>query len=367
MNVVLEKCFLNVDDPRSSRNKKHPFMTLVGTTLLGCFAGIDNFSGIAEFVYAHLENLEKYFDFPHGVPSHDTYQRLWEAINPEQFYESFHHFTETIAHLKEGIISIDGKTIRNSGNFKPLHIVSAWCESNQLVLAQEKVDEKSNEITAIPKLLSLLSLSNRVVTIDAIGAQRAICEQIIGQNGDYVISLKGNQGSLHEDVKLYFQDQEIREKCFHFKEYDKGHGRIEERLAWSTDEIEWLQNRHKWPGLQSIGMVIAKVNKNGKETEETRFFISSLPANAERLNKTARSHWEIENKLHWRLDVVFNEDKACIWNENAAENMGILRKWALNMLQKAKTKPDQSIKGLMRKNAMSFKHLLNCVNSFFHA
>lgn len=363
----LLKYFENVSDPRSERNQRHPFTMLIGTTLLASLGGIDSFSGFADFTEAHLDVLSNYFEFPNGTPSHDTYQRFWDAINPAEFYNSFHEFTDSLATLASDLISIDGKTIRHSGRKKALHIVSAWCRANQLVLAQEKVNDKSNEITAIPKLLKLLDLKDRTVTIDAMGAQRDICRQIIEQEGDYVISLKGNQGTLHDEVTEYFGDQKLLSKCLFSEENDKGHGRLEQRIAYSSDDISWLEKEHEWPGLKSIGMVISKVEKAGKVMQEKRFYISSLPADARKLNQAARLHWGVENQLHWRLDVVFNEDKSCIRNDNAAENIDILRKWALNALQKARENPNQSIKSLMRKNAMSAKHLIATVNKIFHA
>ncbi len=361
------KCFEKIQDPRSERNQKHPFMMLIGTSLLASLAGIDSFSGFADFSESHFEKLQEYFDFPHGSPSHDTYQRFWDALSPTEFSESFFEFTQILATVPGTFLNLDGKTIRNSGRDKALHIVSAWCHANQLTLAQEKVDEKSNEITALPKLIKLLDIKSRIITIDAIGAQRNICAQIIEQEGDYVISLKGNQMTLHKDVEKYFNDSRLREKCLFSEENDKGHGRIEQRLAYSTDDIEWLQKEHEWPGLKSIGMVCSTVERNEKKYQEQRFYISSLPADARQLNQAARLHWGIENQLHWRLDVVFNEDKSCIRNDNAAENVDILRKWALNVLQKVKRKPDQSIKSLMRKNAMSFKHLMESASQIFHA
>lgn len=359
--------FREIRDPRSERNQRHPFMTLIGTTLLASLCGIDSFSGFADFTESHFEELEKYFEFPHGFPSHDTYQRFWDSINPQEFYNSFELFTRDLVTSVSTYINLDGKTIRNSGSDKALHIVSAWCHSNQLVLAQEKVNSKSNEITALPRLISLLDLKGRIVTIDAMGAQRQICQQIVEQGGDYVISLKGNQARLCDDVTSFFKDEKMLEDSFMSEENDKGHGRIEQRIAYSSGEIELLEKKHEWPGLKSIGMVKTIVKKGNKVLEEKRFYISSLPADARQLNKAARLHWGIENSLHWRLDVTFNEDHACIRNDNAAENIDILRKWALNVLQKNKTKPTQSIKSLMRKNAMSFKHLLNNVNNIFHA
>ena len=187
------------------------------------------------------------------------------------------------------------------------------------------------------------------------------------KNGYYLISLKGNQGNLYNDVKDYFEDNELQKLCYSFSEIDKGHGRIENRTAYVTNDIDWLQEFHDWPGLKSIAMVVFEVQKGDKISKEVRFYISSLPADPKLINKAARAHYGIENKLHWRLDVVFNEDKCCIKNDNAAENMDILRKWALNILQKAKEKQEQSIKSLMRKNSMSFKHLTKVMQKIFHA
>lgn len=227
--------FTNLDNPRSLRNQKHPLITLIGATLLASLAGIDSFSGFADFTEAHYDDLVEYFDFPHGCPSHDTYQRLWDAIEPGQFYESFLLITGSLAKLPQTFINLDGKPIRHCGDEKALHIVSAWCHANQLVLAQEKVAEKSNEISALPRLIELLDLKGRIVTIDAMGAQRDICSQIVAQGGDYVISLKGNQGALYQDVSDYFNTPKLLATCDCAEENDKGHGRIEQRIAYSTD------------------------------------------------------------------------------------------------------------------------------------
>lgn len=365
MQQFFKKYFEDVDDPRSTRNQRHPFVTLIGTTFMSVLSGIDSFSGIQDFVEMNFEELRKYFEFPAGVPSHDTYQRFWDAILPSQFEKSFHEFTKSLEHVTGKVINLDGKTIRNSGHQKPLHIVSAWCQTNQLVLAQEKVDTKSNEITAIPKILDLLDLKDRIITIDAIGAQRDICNKIIEQEGHYVISLKTNQGNLHNDVQLFLKDQKNHQMIN--ENNDKGHGRIELRTSIVTHDIDWLQELHNWPGLKSIGRIESRILKKEKETTQLRYYISSLTLDAEQLNDIARKHWSIENQLHWRLDVVFNEDKSCIRNDNAAENLDTLRKWALNVLSKLKTKPDQSIKSIMRKNLISLKHLIASINKIFHA
>lgn len=369
MEEYIGKYFNQVNDPRSIRNQRYNFITLIGTSLLAMLSGVDSFSGMQDYTECHKLEIQKYFNLQNGVPSHDTYQRFWDNVNPREFLNSFQIFTEALSKFTSDIINIDGKTIRNSGNVDkaPLHIVSAWCRANQLVLSQEKVDSKSNEITAIPKLLKLLDLENKIITIDAMGAQREICQQIINQGGDYVICLKGNQGTLYKDVKLYLDDELNHE--YINEDNDKGHGRIEQRTSVITDKIDWLQDLHKWPGLKSVGMVKSHITrvKNGKESKDIRYYISSLEANAGRLNEIARSHWSIENQLHWRLDVTFNEDKSCIRNDLASENMDILRKWALNIMGQAKEKPSQSIKSVMRKNSMSFNYLINNVKKFFHA
>jgi len=365
MKESIGSYFASIEDPRSLRNQRHPLITLIGTSLLAALCGIDSFSGIQEFTEMKMEELSTYFEFPNGCPSHDTYQRLWDGLSPSQFKDSFEDFIDCLEKVASEVICVDGKTIRNSGKEKAIHIVSAWCYENKLVFAQEKTASKSNEITAIPKVLEQLDLENKVVTIDALGAQRKICDQIIRAGGDYVISLKGNQGTLLEDVMLYLTDPQNHDWINETN--DKGHGRLEQRVACVSHTMEWFKEHHDWPGLKAIGMITAKVLRKGKETQETRYYISSLALDAARLNDIARKHWSIENQLHWSLDVVFNEDKACIRNDNAAENMDILRKWALTVLGRSKTKPEQSLKSVMRKNILSFHHLVSSVKKIFHA
>jgi predicted transposase YbfD/YdcC len=365
MQDFFTSIFSKIDDPRSWKNQKHNFISLVGSTFCAVLSGIDSFLGISDFVEAHFQELSEHFDLSGGVPSCDTYRRFWNEISPSQFQESFQEFVESLQNVCSEVVSIDGKTIRNSGKEKPLHIVSAWCQNNQTTFAQEKVREKSNEITAIPEVLKKLDLRDKIITIDAMGAQRSICQQILDGEGDYVISLKGNQGTLREDVKLFLEDEKNHE--FRNENNDKGHGRIERRIAAVSRNVVGLQEIHNWPGLKSVGKIVATVLKKGKETTETRYYISSLQLEAGQLNEIARKHWRIENQLHWRLDVVFNEDKACIRNDNAAENMDVMRKWGLAVLVKAKRKPDQSIKSLMRKNSMSFSYLIESVKKISRA
>jgi predicted transposase YbfD/YdcC len=365
MQSIFSNHFSKVTDPRSIRNQKHSLISLIATSFLASLAGIDSFLGIEDFVEMHFEELSQWLDLSGGVPSHDTYRRLWSEISPTQFYDCFMEFVNFLNPSSSEIISIDGKTIRNSGREHPLHIVSAWCHNNQMVFAQEKVREKSNEITAIPDVLKKLSLENKIITIDAMGAQRPICQQILDGDGDYVIALKGNQKTLYENVQLFLEDEQNHE--FKNENNDKGHGRIVQRLAVVSRDISRLQEIHNWPGLQTVGKITTTVLKKGVETTETRYYISSLLLDAEKLNEIARKHWGIENQLHWRLDVVFNEDKSCIRNDNAAENMDILRKWSLAALGKIRKKPEQSTKSLMRKNAMSYSHLIDSVNKILRA
>jgi predicted transposase YbfD/YdcC len=367
---ILDDFFDMIDDPRSHRNKKHPFNTLIGVSFLAILSGIDSFNGMAEFTEAKLEELSEFFDFPHGVPSHDTFARLWDNISHQQFYESFEYFLDFIRETAEyptTIINIDGKTIRNSRLGQGLHMVSAWCQSNQLVLAQEKVHEKSNEITAIPFLLDKLDLENKIITIDAMGTQREICQKITDKHGDYVVALKGNQASLYKDIKELFENIVDMETVLENSiEISKGHGRIEKRHSFVLRELIELE-KHCWPGLKSVIKIESLRIKGNKESRETRYYLSSLRYHSAReLNEIVRSHWSIENQLHWRLDCSFNEDKSCITNENAVENIALMRKWALNALAQIKSEKDTS-KGLMRKNLMSFKILMKNVKAIFHA
>ena len=359
----LSKYFKGIKDPRSERNQHHPLNSLLGITILSALAGIDSFSGIGDYAQAYETELKKIFNLPYGAPSHDTFQRLFEALDPDQFLISFIQFTRDLSKQNSDVVALDGKTVRNSGN-KPLHIVSAWCEKNELVLGQVKINDKSNEITAIPKLLKMLNLHGVTITIDAMGCQRKIAQQIIDQDGDYLLALKGNQSDLYEEVKPFF-NQLNDFKGSMWEEYDKGHGRIEHRCCYALDDIECLKTTFNWPGLESVAMVKSEVTLKKKSRSETRFYLYSKKADAEAICRAARQHWGIENKLHWRLDVVFNEDKACIRNDSSVENMNILRKWAINALSAHKGK--DSIKSLQRKACMSWPVMSQLFNNIFHA
>ena len=349
------KIFEGLEDPRIERSQRHPFESIIAIGFLSVLAGIDSFLGMQDFAEAHQEELRKIIYLPNGIPSHDTIGRLFSRIDVDEFHRRFFSFTDSLRKRTEGLIALDGKTIRNSSEEKPLHIVSAWCEANKLALGQVKVADKSNEITAIPDLLDMLDIEDHIISIDAMGCQREIAKKIIDKNADYLLALKGNQKSLYEDVKDFFIDEEILSQASYWEELDKGHGRIEKRQCWALSKVSWLQKQHSWPGLKTIAMVKCERTSKRKTSSDVRLYISSLPGNAELICKSARMHWGIENKLHWVLDVVFNEDKCQIRKDNAPELMSILRKWALNLHNK--TKGATSFKRAQAKCAMSIKYL----------
>lgn len=366
MNKVLKTVFKAIEDPRLNRTKKHPLESILLLAFCGSLAGIDNFVGYEDYGKAHRKTLEKLIDFPSGIPSHDTIGRVISLLDVETFDRCFMDFVSQLRRSCEDVISIDGKTMRGSHHHaqgkRSQHIVSAWSHHDSLALGQVKCDEKSNEITAIPSLLAKLDIYNQIITIDAMGCQREICELIKSQEGEYVISLKGNQVSLHNDIKRYFEDETLPISQ-EWEEYDKCHGRIEHRVCRVVEDIEWLQSEHQWPGLKTIAMVKStrELIRGAKSTttEDTRYYISSLGADAEKIAKAARSHWSIENKLHWVLDVSFNEDGSRVRNNNAPEILNMLRKWALNVINQHKGK--LSVARAMKRVAMDGQALIDII------
>jgi predicted transposase YbfD/YdcC len=270
---------------------------------------------------------------------------VFAALDPDEFETAFRSWVETVAETSAGKhVSIDGKTLRRSfdaaSDKAAVHMVSAWVHEDHACFGQIKVDDKSNEITAIPKLLDMLRLEGATVTIDAIGCQRGISQRIVEQKGDYGICLKGNQGQLHKDVRLFLDDA-IERKSKELDTYqtlDKGHGRIERRKTWATSDVEWLRKRHDWPGLASIAAVEARVKQKGETEIERRYFIGSFDVQcAQRSGVLARNHWSVENNLHWMLDVAFGEDDSRVRVGNAAENLSRVRRIALMLLKREKT------------------------------
>ena len=332
--------FSSIKDPRVDRQKKHQLQDIFFITLCSVICGADNWVAIEEFGKAKAAWFTELLGLQHGIPSHDTFGEVFAVIDVEQFGECFSNWVNDLANLTEGeIIAIDGKCLRRSidkaSKKAAIHMVSAWAQHNSLVLGQVQVDDKSNEITAIPKLLSRLDIAGAVITIDAMGCQKKIAQQIVEQGGDYVLSLKGNQESLHEDVVTYFTSPLSPEAAR--ATVDGGHGRIETRTVRVTGEIAWLKERHSWAGLQSIIEVTATRESENKITEETRYFISSLSANnPNKLEHAVRAHWAIENNLHWVLDIAFDEDSNRTRKGHSAANLAIIRHIALNLIKKEK-------------------------------
>lgn len=280
--TIIEDCkriYSQIEDPRVERNKKHPLMTVIFIVLCSSLAGIDNWVGMQDYCEANFDFFKKHFDLSGGVPSHDTIGRVMSLMNPDHFESCFFSFTQELSKQLKGVIAIDGKTVRGSNALdpakKPLHLVSAWSEANHLVLGQVRTDEKSNEITAIPKLLEMLDLEGQIVTMDAMGCQREIADKILKKEADYVLALKGNQGTLHEDIQFLFEGFE-KTKWKNFvgtknESFEKNHGRIETRRVWATDDLGSLNIEHKWPGLCSVVMVESIREAKGKKVTRKDF------------------------------------------------------------------------------------------------
>ena len=337
----MQEYFENITDPRQAGKVEYNMLEIIQMTLCAVIGGNEYWEDIVDF----CKVKEKWFReklgmaLKNGIASHDTFQRIFQLIDPLQLESSFISWVKSIALQTKGeIISIDGKTVCGShdAKTKAIHMVSAWAGVNQLVIGQVKTNEKSNEITAIPTLMELLELKGCIVTIDAMGCQKDIAEKIVMAEADYVLSLKGNQSTLHDDVRLYFEFAEETPQFYPVSTQstkEKGHGRIEKRYYALTEEIDWLEQKAQWPGLRSIGMVRSVVESGGKTTEETRYFITSL-AEISVFSKAVRSHWGIENSLHWCLDVVFHEDDCRTRKDNSAENFAVIRHMAVNILKK---------------------------------
>lgn len=337
-----------IPDPRES-NRKHRLETILFIAMCGVICGAESWVDLERFGELKQEWLAKYVDLSNGVPSHDTFGRVFALLDPGAFQESFLKWVEQISQNTKGrVIAIDGKSLRRSHDRSRgkdvLHLVHAWASENHLLLGEIQTDQKSNEITAIPKLLKLLELRGAIVTLDAMGTQKKITRQIVQKKADYVIALKGNHEILHEEVKLYWQDKELRKEADFFETIEKGHGRIECRRYWITSDLYWLADKAKWAGLKSIGCVESERSIQNKTSIQRRYYLSSLEANAKELARAIRAHWSIENNLHWVLDVVFREDESRVRTGHAAQNFALLRRMALAMIKSEKTSKS-SIKG----------------------
>src|SRR3954447_10285683 len=358
--------FADLTDPRIDRSRLHELLDIIAIAICAVVAGADSWDDIEDFGNAKVGWLKTFLALPNGIPSHDTFRRLFERLDPDEFQKGFLGWIEAL-HEATGrqVIAIDGKTLRRSfdrakGKSAP-HMVHAWAAANHLLLGQVAVDEKSNEITAIPVLLKTLAITGAIVTIDAMGCQKEIARTIRGRQADYLLALKGNHERLFERVVAFFEGA-----CAHgrkeggiryHREWSEGHGRVECRRCWATSDLSWLEGREEWTDLRSVVLIESERFIGESLAVEERYYLSSLPADAELLNEAARSHWAVENSLHWVLDVTFHEDASRIKKENAPENFGLLRRLALYLLKGEKTSK-RSIKGKRLQAAWDDTYLL---------
>lgn len=333
-----------IPDHRVTGRCNHLLVDIIVVAIIGILCGADDWNSIEGFGKAQEKWFRKFLQLPCGIPSHDTFRRVFAQISPSAFQECFIGWVRDVAGTIKGVIAIDGKTLRRSHDRdlgkKAIHMVSAWAAENSLVLGQVKTDEKSNEITAIPELLQLLDISGCIVTIDAMGCQKAIAKQIIEQQGDYVLAVKGNQSGLQEAVEGVFQEADsIGYKDYpvdYFETSERSRNRVEIRRHWTIECDGLFEQTKLWKGMKIIGMVECERTVNDTTTIEYRYYIGSIENNAQLFGKSVRDHWGIENKLHWRLDMGFREDESRIRKGYSAENFAVMRHFAINLLKQDK-------------------------------
>lgn len=343
--TTIQKHFGKLPDPRAA-NSLHILVDILTISICGVICGAKTYDQIEEFGKDNEKWLKRFLELPNGIPSHDTFGRVFSAIDPREFQNCFMDWIADVTRLiNRETVAIDGKTVRrsydSSAGKKAIHMISAWATDKNIVLGQYKTAEKSNEITAIPMLIKMLDLSGSIVTIDAMGCQKKIASSIIEKKADYVLAVKENQPQLYGDIKLYLDDiiasgKEIGPLCYH-ETIDADHGRIETRKYWITTDIDWLHGKENWRGLKSIGCVERKREIGEDVSFEKSYFIGSIENDAELFAKAVRNHWGIENGLHWTLDMAFREDESRIRKGHAPENFAVLRHIALNLIKNEKT------------------------------
>jgi predicted transposase YbfD/YdcC len=370
----IEECFSTLTDPRVNRRKRHPLMDILIIAICAVICEADTWEDMAEFGRAKYKWFQNFLELPNGIPSPDTFNRVFAALNPVEFEYCFLLWADGLRQaLGDSLIHLDGKTLRRSHDSAlgktALKLVSAWASGHHLVLGQVKVADDSNEITAIPELLKVLALKGCIVTIDAMGTQKDIVAKIRGQEADYVLALKDNQGLLYEGVVESFQEglatnfQDIAHD--YYETVEKGHGRIETRKYWTIfdpDYLKYFDPQGEWQDLKSVGMVEAERIIQGKVSRERRYYISSLSGKAKPLGRAIRSHWSIENSLHWVLDVDFGEDQSRKRKGHAAENFGMLCRLAINLIKHEQT-ARRSVKGRRLKACWDEDYLVRVLTS----